>query len=48
MYAGGRNLRPGQALESEEERKEREARVNAALKRYRKALGTEVCLGAMQ
>ena len=35
--AGGRNLKPGQALETEEQAAAREARVNAALAKYRKA-----------
>eukprot|EP00887_Chlorella_sp_A99_P004211 scaffold15.g4211.t1 len=41
-YGGGRNLRPGQPLESEEEEEARERRVSAALLGYRKAAGLEV------
>ncbi|PRW45125.1 hypothetical protein C2E21_6403 [Chlorella sorokiniana] len=41
-YGGGRNLKPGQALESEEAAAERQARVSAALKEYRKTLGLDV------
>jgi len=40
--AGGRNLKPGQALESDEAAAARQARVNAALKEYRKTLGLDV------
>ncbi|KAI3426213.1 hypothetical protein D9Q98_008589 [Chlorella vulgaris] len=41
-YGGGRNLPPGKALESEVASKEREARVSAKLKEYRKAMGLEI------
>lgn len=41
-YGGGRNLRPGQALESEEEAAARQQRVSAALKQYRKTLGLDI------
>lgn len=40
--AGGRNLRPGQALETEEQAEARQQRVNAALKEYRKSLGLDI------
>ena len=40
--AGGRNLKPGQPLESEEAAAERKQRVATALQGYRKALGLDV------
>lgn len=41
-YGGGRNIRPGQELESEEEAKARGDRVSKALADYRKNAGLEV------
>ena len=41
-YGGGRNLKPGQALESEESAAERQKRVSAALLNYRKSLGLDI------
>jgi tetratricopeptide (TPR) repeat protein len=41
-YGGGRNLKPGQALESEEAKREREKRVSSALSNYRKSIGLEI------
>ncbi|KAL4448507.1 hypothetical protein ABPG75_005726 [Micractinium tetrahymenae] len=41
-YGGGRNLRPGQALETEEQAAARQQRVSAALKEYRKTLGLDI------
>lgn len=41
-YGGGRNLKPGQALESEETKQEREKRVSSALSNYRRSLGLEL------
>ncbi|GAB4817470.1 hypothetical protein N2152v2_004516 [Parachlorella kessleri] len=41
-YGGGRNLRPGQALESEQQAQEREARIAKALAGYRKTLGLDI------
>ena len=41
-YGGGRNIRPGQALESEEEKEARKQRVAAALAEYRKVAGLDI------
>lgn len=41
-YGGGRTLRPGQPLESEEAATRREQRVSTALSRYRQAAGLEL------
>ncbi len=41
-YGGGRNIRPGQQLESEEQQAARQARVGAALARYRQQQGLVV------
>ena len=41
-YGGGRNIRPGQELESKEEAKKRGDRVSKALADYRKNAGLEV------
>ena len=41
-YGGGRNIRPGQALETEEEKEARKKRVAAALTQYRKAAGLDI------
>lgn len=41
-YGGGRNLRPGQPLETEEQQAARQARVGAALARYRQQQGLVV------
>lgn len=41
-YGGGRNLRPGQALETTEEAAERERRVSSALSNYRRSIGLEI------
>lgn len=35
LHAGGRNITPGQELESKEQREAREAQYKAALKAYR-------------
>lgn len=41
-YGGGRNIRPGQELESEEEASERKKRIDEALNQYRKAAGLDI------
>lgn len=41
-YGGGRNLRPGQPLESQEAATQRQQRVTAALSSYRKSMGLEI------
>ena len=41
-FGGGRNIKPGQPLESEEATAERRLRVAAALKTYRSSLGLDV------
>lgn len=41
-YGGGRNIRPGQVLETEEEAAERKKRIDQALNEYRKAAGLDV------
>ena len=41
-YGGGRNLKPGQALESEEDAAERQKRVSAALADYKKSIGLDI------
>ena len=41
-YGGGRTLRPGQALESEDDAAARKARQQAALKEYRKLAGLDI------
>ena len=41
-YGGGRNIRPGQALETEEEAAERGKRVSEALAQYRKVAGLDI------
>ena len=41
-FGGGRNLRPGQPLESDEQQAARQARVGAALARYRQQQGLVV------
>lgn len=41
-YGGGRNLKPGQALESQDKAVERQERVSAALSNYRKSMGLDI------
>ena len=41
-YGGGRNIRPGQQLETKEEEEARKQRVAAALASYRKAAGLDI------
>lgn len=41
-YGGGRNIRPGQSLESEEEASERKKRIDQALQQYRKTVGLDL------
>lgn len=41
-YGGGRNIRPGQALETEAEEEARKQRVAAALAEYRKVAGLDI------
>lgn len=41
-FGGGRNLRPGQELETEDEAAARQQRVSAALTSYRKTLGLDI------
>lgn len=41
-YGGGRNLNPGQALETEDQAAERQKRVSAALSEYKKSMGLEI------
>jgi tetratricopeptide (TPR) repeat protein len=41
-YGGGRNIRPGQELETEEEAAERKKRIDQALNQYRKIAGLDV------
>ncbi|GAX77168.1 hypothetical protein CEUSTIGMA_g4613.t1 [Chlamydomonas eustigma] len=41
-YGGGRNIAPGQALESEDQKAAREAAFNAAMKSYREKMGLDV------
>jgi tetratricopeptide (TPR) repeat protein len=41
-YGGGRNLKPGQALETEDQAAERQKRVSAALLEYKKSMGLDI------
>lgn len=41
-YGGGRTLRPGQALEPQEQAVEREERIKRSMQEYRKSLGLDV------
>ena len=41
-YGGGRNLKPGQALETEDQAAERQKRVTAALLEYKKTMGLDI------
>eukprot|EP00884_Botryococcus_braunii_P017250 jgi/Botrbrau1/4208/Bobra.0044s0012.2 len=41
-FGGGRNIRPGQELESEADRKARDERVKAAMSAYRKQMGLDI------
>ncbi len=41
-YGGGRNLKPGQALETEDQAAERQKRVSEALTQYKKSMGLDI------
>jgi hypothetical protein len=42
QYGGGRTIRPGESLETEEERQVREAKTQKLLANYKKKMGLDV------